>query len=312
MSEKFKVGDKVKCTRTGSGAENAEIGDVGKIIYIADDMRLCCLVEFEAERSCYHNGNGRGKPNHCYFCSENMLELVDEERKFKFEIGDKVIGNEKANKYGVTIKGWTGSVVKIDEPRERICVNENSRRKDGFWVEADCFDLVESKKKSPDIKDKADKIIITVNGTETTAQFYKGGKVVKTATAKCSSSDEFNFETGAKLAFDRMMKRKEKEEAPHLEVGDTHYGVMGTPTKYKDVLGKELFVGDTVNLFDEKGNYVDETPIVETKNDGQFVMGVAVDCNQVEGTTGRWQMLKKQSYSDVADCAVIGLVQYIK
>lgn len=49
------------------------------------------------------------------------------------------------------------------------------------------------------------KIVITTDGTETIARLYEGKKVVKTATAKCSPDDTFDFETGARLAYDRLM-----------------------------------------------------------------------------------------------------------
>lgn len=48
------------------------------------------------------------------------------------------------------------------------------------------------------------KIVITTDGTETLARLYDGNKVIKTATAKCSPDDKFDFETGATIAFDRL------------------------------------------------------------------------------------------------------------
>lgn len=48
------------------------------------------------------------------------------------------------------------------------------------------------------------KIVITTDGTETLARLYDGNKVIKTATAKCSHDDKFSFETGAKIAFERL------------------------------------------------------------------------------------------------------------
>ena len=55
------------------------------------------------------------------------------------------------------------------------------------------------------------KIVITTDGTETLARLYDGKKVVKTATAKCSPDDIFSFETGAKIAFERLIDYAEKE-----------------------------------------------------------------------------------------------------
>ena len=55
------------------------------------------------------------------------------------------------------------------------------------------------------------KIVITTDGVETLARLYDGKKVVKTATAKCSPDDKFSFETGAKIAFERLIDYAEKE-----------------------------------------------------------------------------------------------------
>lgn len=53
------------------------------------------------------------------------------------------------------------------------------------------------------------KIVITSDGEKTLARLYDGEKVVKTATAKCSLDDKFNFETEAKIAFERLFDSEE-------------------------------------------------------------------------------------------------------
>jgi len=59
----------------------------------------------------------------------------------------------------------------------------------------------------------ARKIVITADGRVTTARLIVGKRTIKTATATCSPSDEFSFETGARLAFDRLVLCKEREES---------------------------------------------------------------------------------------------------
>lgn len=49
------------------------------------------------------------------------------------------------------------------------------------------------------------KIIITTDGKTTLARLFDGKKMVKRAEAKCASSDTFNFNTGANLAFNRLV-----------------------------------------------------------------------------------------------------------
>ena len=55
------------------------------------------------------------------------------------------------------------------------------------------------------------KIVITSDGVETRARLYDGNKIIKTTTAKCSPDDKFSFETGAKIAFERLIDYAEKE-----------------------------------------------------------------------------------------------------
>lgn len=63
------------------------------------------------------------------------------------------------------------------------------------------------------LKTCSQKIVITSDGETTTAKLYDGKKIVKTAVAKCSPEDEFNFETGAVIAFNRLaVKANESEE----------------------------------------------------------------------------------------------------
>jgi hypothetical protein len=55
-----------------------------------------------------------------------------------FKIGDKVIGNEKARRYGITTQGWVGIVTNISGD----CITvEPLSRDDSFDVLAECFDL---------------------------------------------------------------------------------------------------------------------------------------------------------------------------
>jgi hypothetical protein len=69
------------------------------------------------------------------------------------------------------------------------------------------------------------KIVITADEKETLARLFEGGKVVKSATAKCSPEDEFDFATGARLAFDRLLGEEKhtikwKVVYRHARVGD--------------------------------------------------------------------------------------------
>lgn len=63
---------------------------------------------------------------------------------------------------------------------------------------------------------KDQKIIITTDGKTTTARMFEGKKLIKSAEAKCNPKDKFDFETGAKIAFDRLVDREEKVKPKDL------------------------------------------------------------------------------------------------
>lgn len=119
----------------------------------------------------------------------------------KFKVGDKVIAKNGAP-YSCTTNGWIGTVVgTLENPNchEIWCgdiIVENDT--DGWFpVESKYFDLV----------NESQKIVITTDGVKTTtARLYEGKQVIKTAVAKCSPDDEFDFNIGAKIAFDRLFE----------------------------------------------------------------------------------------------------------
>lgn len=73
------------------------------------------------------------------------------------------------------------------------------------------------------------KIVVTSDGETTTARLFSGKELVKSATAKCSPSDEFVFETGAVLALDRLLDpvTKAKPNAPKFTKADLKTGLFG-------------------------------------------------------------------------------------
>lgn len=57
----------------------------------------------------------------------------------------------------------------------------------------------------PEILPKEPKIVVCRDGNRVTASLYEGGKKVAAGVAKCSPEDTFDFATGARIAFDRLM-----------------------------------------------------------------------------------------------------------
>ena len=156
MKIKFKVGDKVQCISTTRGANEAVIGDIGKIISIDLSRNThfyyntMYLVEFENERSQYHTGSGKGKARHCYWCSEKMLELI-------------------SNRKPIVLYQNVNEVVALDK------------------------------------------------------------ETGKKGIATCSPKDEFDFMTGAKLAFERLNVENLLEKFK-FKIGDRVVSEKGTGT----------------------------------------------------------------------------------
>lgn len=126
----------------------------------------------------------------------------------KYKVGYKV----KIHGVADHRKRYNGKVVTI------MSVNPNSNfNLAPHYGVGECFIFYENE--LVPVFDK--KIVITTDGTETLARLYDGGKVIKTATAKCSPDDTFDFNTGAKLAFERLIgeEKKKKQKPFKFEVG---------------------------------------------------------------------------------------------
>lgn len=128
----------------------------------------------------------------------------------KFKIGDRVITTKDFDKD--TPAGLKGTVIGFENTQygditvefdEKLRNGHNCFLKcksgNGRWGHSDGLEFLQK---------CTQKIVITTDGTETLARLYEGKKVVLTATAKCSPDDTFNFDTGAKLAFERLMEKK--------------------------------------------------------------------------------------------------------
>lgn len=59
--------------------------------------------------------------------------------------------------------------------------------------------------KKPEILPLEQKIVVMRDGNRVTASLYKDGKKAAAGVAKCSPEDTFDFATGARIAFDRLM-----------------------------------------------------------------------------------------------------------
>ena len=128
----------------------------------------------------------------------------------KFKVGDKVeildgskIKNYTGN-FTLPMKKYIGKTMKIAEinthyeGRTAYCMTET-----GYMWDERGLKLVTDNNK---------KIVITTDGKTTTAKLYDSKNVIKTVKAKCSPEDEFDFNTGALIAFGRLTDSELKFE----------------------------------------------------------------------------------------------------
>lgn len=141
----------------------------------------------------------------------------------KFKVGDIVRPNKKADSlYRITNRAHMKEGVVIEvSPHGALKVRitkwvKNADSIDTYWVlNPACFDLVRRGGVQTELH-------ITGDGKTVHAVLKENGKVVKRAKASCDPRDEYNFETGARLATDRVFgKEAEKKEPTYkFNIGD--------------------------------------------------------------------------------------------
>ena len=193
---KYKVGDRVRVRDWDDMKKEYGLdrdGDINIRPCFATGMKKFCgkiVTITGADGENYHIEGD----NECWFFTDKMFEGYAQ----KFKVGDKV----RVIKVTDHRKCYVGEVFTIRSinPNGERCYNETH-----YGVNGDCNYIFLESELEPVTCTR--KIIITTDGKETFARFFEGGIVVKSATAKCNPEDKFNFETGAKLAFDRLFER---------------------------------------------------------------------------------------------------------
>jgi hypothetical protein len=133
----------------------------------------------------------------------------------KYKVGDKVrIVSEwgkgcRQNSDGKMDK-WLGKTMTIRKitAYDYYLMEEDKTERDGIgwcWFDA-CIAGLANK-----FNDNTKKIVITTDGKTTTAKMYDGKSCIKVSEARCCPSDAFDFQTGAKIAFNRLFGEPKNE-----------------------------------------------------------------------------------------------------
>ena len=175
-----------------------------------------------------------------------MFKIGDKVRVIKgyydAKIGDEGVIKALPKNNGASTDGEFAECYSVEFPswNDGHACNGTVPSGHGQWVLPECLEL---------IKPKTEKIVITHDGKTTLARRYEDNKVVKSAEAKCSPDDEFDFLMGAKIAFDRLTGEEKKEEPPKFDKSMLTNGRFGYMEKY----GWFVVVGG--NIVYEKGGY---------------------------------------------------------
>lgn len=151
-------------------------------------------------------------------------------------------------------------------------------------------------------KDEKYELHIMSDGKKTTAVYKKNGDVVSRSEAKLHPDYEFNFKTGATIAFDRVFQpepeKKEPKKLRLFSVAGKCYGTVGNPTRYKDINGRPLFVGDIVEI---KNAPISPLHFVCEDEDGAFISGIKNSCNSELGVIYSWTVRLVTPFTEVKD-----------
>lgn len=181
---------------------------------------------------------------------------------------------------------------------------------DNFFVSVDMVKLV-CRPSDKKVK-KVEILISSDNAKYTNATLKVNGVVVNTALAKCAPEDTFDIKEGARVAIERVMKdmsepvqKAGKEYHYYFNPYGTKlkkYGcVGGTATKFKDVKGNTLYVGDVVLVVSDDGTCYGSVFVLRDE-DGDFIDGIKTACNSATGKIDMgFTIIKQRNYNDDID-----------
>jgi hypothetical protein len=111
----------------------------------------------------------------------------------------------------------------------------------------------------------------TADGKTTLARLYEGDEVIRSAEAKCSPDDNFKFEVGAELAFNRLLKTE-------------------TPVEKKFYNGKVICVDNAGHNFYTKGKIYEfkDGRMIDDEGDSPFVFPIMCFADLVSRSEATW------------------------
>ena len=291
MKRKFKIGDRVKCVGRQAGCV---VGDTCKIINI-DGTHMPYLVELDTERSNYHDGGlsgVKGKPNCCYWCYEETLELIlNHEPIIIYQNGREVVAFDKESGKKAVAKCspndefdfMTGAKLAFERLVEPTTVDRTA--KVGEYVKV-LSEGGHCAKKDSILKVKK------VFDEDGWVDVYLDDKMSRITTLR---REQYVVAENYKPEVKRNKILRGRPDGAHL-------GIIGKETLLRDINGEQLYVGDTVELFHREMRPWGLYAICNTDANGDFVMSIANSSNTKENhgkIADGWKIIKRASYADL-------------
>lgn len=286
----YKVGDIVE-TKFGKGEIKEIEGE--KIPYL--------VYHYDWDRG--HNNFGQYTGGHCWFFKEEEIKLAAEPEKPITIIrhGHKVVA-----KYGEKV-----GVAKCNPEDEfNFEVGAKLALERLFETTSTVKEVEREAKVGEYIK------IVTAIGSN---GYYENGDILKveklTEHGNVGIKDIgiFPNEYVVLEGYKPTATEPKKEFKPHLSGFGRNYGYIGEEVDFTDVLLKDLYVGDIVELYDVEGREMVGRYFV-CKQDGKgFVMSVAASKfkDGISNNIGEWRIKKVKSYKDLKHDVRIGGIRVI-
>ena len=194
MPNKFKIGDKVVCTKLNGYVHVGTVGIVAEddsVPYVdwEDGKRLCLL--------------------------EGSMELLEEYKAKPFKIGDRVfIATDDLERAWKLPRGTVGTIVGYRSYGYTVHFDNWHHGHDGDMGYEDRSCLYVDENKLALFKEGMVKLNIVLfrQGNKVIAKMIRDKTILYTAEANCNPNDDFNFLLGSQIALQRLAEQVQEED----------------------------------------------------------------------------------------------------
>lgn len=103
-----------------------------------------------------------------------------------------------------------------------------------------------------------------------------------------------------KKYFDEVEEEENKSREKYLANGNmVMYGEIGTPTILVDSVGRKLYIGDVVKVYEKDGKYLNTAIVCNDNEDGDFIMGFA--CVTKDNSKKYYNYIKEVSFENISN-----------